>query len=217
MALESLAKFVNIGSFFKLAIKRSLTTLIIIVSLSSTSYAATILILGDSLSAGYGMEEGQGWVQLLSNELPEHTIINGSVSGETSAGGARRLPSLLESMQFDLVVIELGGNDGLRGFPPVQLKSNLTKIIDLSQQAGAKVLLTEVMVPPNYGPRYSKMFNDVFSQLAEDYDIGLIPFFMQQIAPNPALMQRDGIHPNVEAQPVITQWMKPWIIDALKM
>nr|WP_226415881.1 arylesterase [Shewanella glacialimarina] len=188
-----------------------------IVSLSSTSYAATILILGDSLSAGYGMEEGQGWVQLLSSELPEHTVINGSVSGETSAGGARRLPSLLESMQFDLVVIELGGNDGLRGFPPAQLKSNLTKIIELSQQAGAKVLLTEVMVPPNYGPRYSKMFNDIFSQLAKEHDIALIPFFMQQIAPNPALMQRDGIHPNVEAQPVITQWMKPWIIDALKM
>ncbi|WP_434940665.1 arylesterase [Shewanella sp. HL-SH8] len=196
--------------------KRSFTALIIIVSFSSTSYAATILILGDSLSAGYGMEEGQGWVQLLGNELPEHDIINGSVSGETSAGGARRLPSLLESEQFDLVVIELGGNDGLRGFPPAQLKSNLTKIIELSQQAGAEVLLTEVMVPPNYGPRYSKMFNDVFSQLAEDYDIGLIPFFMQQIAPNPALMQRDGIHPNVEAQPVITQWMKPWIIETLK-
>ncbi|UJF23510.1 arylesterase [Shewanella sp. OMA3-2] len=196
--------------------KRSFAALIIIISFSSTSYAATILILGDSLSAGYGMEEGQGWVQLLRNELPEHHIINGSVSGETSAGGARRLPSLLESEQFDLVVIELGGNDGLRGFPPPLLKSNLTKIIALSQQAGADVLLTEVMVPPNYGPRYSKMFNDVFNQTAKEYNIALIPFFMPQIAPNPALMQRDGIHPNVEAQPVITQWMKPWIIDALK-
>ena len=215
MALESLAKF-DIGSFLTSAIKRSLATLIVILSISSSSYAATILILGDSLSAGYGMEEEQGWVQLLRNELPQHTIVNGSVSGETSAGGARRIADLLASSQFDLVVIELGGNDGLRGFPPTQLKSNLTKIIEASQQSDAKVLLTEVMVPPNYGPRYSKMFNDVFYELADSYNIPLIPFFMQDIAPTPSLMQRDGIHPNVEAQPIITQWMKPWIIDVLK-
>ena len=215
MALESFAKF-DIGSFLTLAIKRSLATLIIVLSVSSSSYAATILILGDSLSAGYGMEEEQGWVQLLRNELPQHTIINGSVSGETSAGGARRIADLLASSQFDLVVIELGGNDGLRGFPPAQLKSNLTKIIEASQQTDAKVQLTEVMVPPNYGPRYSKMFNDVFYELADSYNIPLIPFFMQDIAPNPSLMQRDGIHPNVDAQPIITQWMKPWIIDGLK-
>ena len=215
MALESLAKF-DIGSFLTSAIKRSLATLIVVLSISSSSYAATILILGDSLSAGYGMEEEQGWVQLLRNELPQHTIVNGSVSGETSAGGARRIADLLASSQFDLVVIELGGNDGLRGFPPTQLKSNLTKIIEASQQIDAKVLLTEVMVPPNYGPRYSKMFNDVFYELADSYNIPLIPFFMQDIAPTPSLMQRDGIHPNVEAQPIITQWMKPWIIDVLK-
>ena len=215
MALESLAKF-DIGSFLTSAIKRSLATLIVILSISSSSYAATILILGDSLSAGYGMEEEQGWVQLLRNELPQHTIVNGSVSGETSAGGARRIADLLASSQFDLVVIELGGNDGLRGFPPTQLKSNLTKIIEASQQIDAKVLLTEVMVPPNYGPRYSKMFNDVFYELADSYNIPLIPFFMQDIAPTPSLMQRDGIHPNVEAQPIITQWMKPWIIDVLE-
>jgi acyl-CoA thioesterase-1 len=215
MALESLAKF-DIGSFLTSAIKRSLATLIVVLSISSSSYAATILILGDSLSAGYGMEEEQGWVQLLRNELPQHTIVNGSVSGETSAGGARRIADLLASSQFDLVVIELGGNDGLRGFPPTQLKSNLTKIIEASQQSDAKVLLTEVMVPPNYGPRYSKMFNDVFYELADSYNIPLIPFFMQDIAPTPSLMQRDGIHPNVEAQPIITQWMKPWIIDVLK-
>ncbi|MCL1143906.1 arylesterase [Shewanella gaetbuli] len=190
--------------------------LIILFSINSSAYAATILILGDSLSAGYGMEEQQGWVQLLRNELPEHNIINGSVSGETTAGGLRRLPSLLESSQFDLVVVELGGNDGLRGFPPNQLKSNLTKIIELSQQAGAKVLLTEIMVPPNYGPRYAKMFTEVYHQLADDFDVPLIPFFMQEIAPNADLMQRDGIHPNVDAQAKITQWMKPWIINAVK-
>ncbi|MEZ9236445.1 MULTISPECIES: arylesterase [Shewanella] len=184
--------------------------------ISTSSYAATILILGDSLSAGYGMSEEQGWVQLLRNQYPEHDIINGSVSGETTAGGLRRLPSLLDSSAFDLVVVELGGNDGLRGFPPNKLKSNLTKIIELSQDNGAKVLLTEIMVPPNYGPRYTSMFNDVYHQLADEFDIELVPFFMLEIAPNPDLMQRDGIHPNVEAQPRITQWMQPWIINALK-
>ncbi|MBQ4888281.1 arylesterase [Shewanella sp. UCD-FRSSP16_17] len=184
--------------------------------ISTSSYAATILILGDSLSAGYGMSEDQGWVQLLRKQYPEHDIINGSVSGETTAGGLRRLPSLLDSSAFDLVVVELGGNDGLRGFPPNKLKSNLTKIIELSQDNGAKVLLTEIMVPPNYGPRYTSMFNDVYHQLADEFDIELVPFFMLEIAPNPDLMQRDGIHPNVEAQPRITQWMQPWIINALK-
>ncbi|QIR14187.1 arylesterase [Shewanella aestuarii] len=216
MALESVAKLVDIGSFFTLSLKRITAAFLILFIFSSTSYAATILILGDSLSAGYGMEEEQGWVQLLRNELPQHDIINGSVSGETTAGGLRRLPDLLNSSQFDLVVIELGGNDGLRGFTPAQLKLNLTKIIELSQQAGAKVLLTEIMVPPNYGPRYSKMFNDVYKQLAKEYNLALIPFFMQEIAPNPELMQRDGIHPNVDAQPKITQWMLPWITNALK-
>ncbi|WP_220755670.1 MULTISPECIES: arylesterase [Shewanella] len=184
--------------------------------ISTSSYAATILILGDSLSAGYGMSEEQGWVQLLRDQYPEHDIINGSVSGETTAGGLRRLPSLLTSSEIDLVVVELGGNDGLRGFPPNQLKSNLTKIINLSQDSGANVLLTEIMVPPNYGPRYTKMFNDVYHDLADDFDIPLAPFFMMDIAANSDLMQRDGIHPNQEAQPKITQWMQPWIMNALK-
>lgn len=231
MALELFAKLVDIRSFLLLPAKRLLNAAFILVVVSAVSfstlvtsalltstpsYAATVLILGDSLSAGYGMSEEQGWVQLLRNDLPEYQIINGSVSGETTAGGLRRLPDLLASSPVDLVVIELGGNDGLRGFPPKQLKSNLTKMIELSQQSGADVLLTEIMVPPNYGPRYTKMFNDVYHQLASDYDIELIPFFMQEIAPNPDLMQRDGIHPNEDAQPKITQWMSPWIIDAVK-
>ncbi len=220
MALELFAKVVDIRSFLFLSAKRLRSAaLMVVVStmfISTSSYAATILILGDSLSAGYGMSEEQGWVQLLRNQYPEHDIINGSVSGETTAGGLRRLPSLLDSSAFDLVVVELGGNDGLRGFPPNKLKSNLTKIIKLSQDNGAKVLLTEIMVPPNYGPRYTSMFNDVYHQLADEFDIELVPFFMLEIAPNPDLMQRDGIHPNVEAQPRITQWMQPWIINALK-
>ena len=221
MALELFAKLVDIRSFFLLPAKRLLNAAFILIAVSTVSvatpsYAATILILGDSLSAGYGMSEEQGWVQLLRNDLSEHQIINGSVSGETTAGGLRRLPSLLASSDIDLVVIELGGNDGLRGFPPNQLKSNLTKIIQLSQDSGAQVLLTEIMVPPNYGPRYTNMFNNVYHELSDKFSIVLVPFFMLEIAPRPELMQRDGIHPNQDAQPKITQWMSPWIKDALK-
>ncbi|MGL4515934.1 MAG: arylesterase [Shewanella sp.] len=178
--------------------------------------AATILILGDSLGASYGMPENQGWVEGLRQQFPQHQFVNGSVSGETTAGGLRRLPALLESSKPDLLLIELGGNDGLRGFSTVQLKENLKKIITVAQSANADVLLTEIMVPPNYGPRYAKQFNRLYHDLAAEHDILLIPFFMQEIAPFPELMQRDGIHPNEKAQPKITQWMQPWITKALE-
>ncbi|WP_084632619.1 arylesterase [Shewanella waksmanii] len=181
----------------------------------STAYATPILILGDSLGASYGVSPEQGWVNLLQQKMPQHTFINGSVSGETSAGGLRRLPALLESTSPKLVLVELGGNDGLRGFPPKQLKENLTKIIQLSQKQGAKVLLSEVMVPPNYGPRYAKQFSAVYSELADEFQVTLIPFFMEPIAIDPNLMQRDGIHPNADAQPIITEFVYPWISKAL--
>ncbi len=178
----------------------------------SQVHANPILILGDSLSASYGMEQDKGWVHLLQNQYPELTITNGSVSGETSAGGARRLPALLESTQPKLVFIELGGNDGLRGFPPKQLKVNLTKMIEISEQAGAQVLLSEVMVPPNYGPRYAKMFTDVYQELAKEHPITLMPFFMKEIAIHPHLMQADGIHPNEAAQQQIVDFVAPWLL-----
>ena len=184
--------------------------------LHNPAWGASVLVLGDSLSAAYGMDESKGWVNLLRQEMPDHEIINGSVSGETTAGGLRRLPSLLDSAQPDVLLIELGGNDGLRGFNPAELKSNLTKIITLGQQAGATVLLTEIMVPPNYGPRYSQVFNRVYHQLADEYDLALIPFFMTDIAPHAELMQRDGIHPNERAQKQITHWMQPWISSAIE-
>jgi len=177
--------------------------------------AAPILILGDSLSASYGVDEDKGWVNLLRAKLPEHEIINGSISGETSAGGLRRLPALLESTKPELILIELGGNDGLRGFTPQQLKENLTKIITLSQAKDVEVLLSEIMVPPNYGPRYASMFSQVYKDLATEHQITLLPFFMTQIATKPKLMQRDGIHPNAEAQPDIAEFIFPWIKNAL--
>lgn len=157
------------------------------------------------------MPKNEGWVAKLTTQLPQHKIINASVSGETTAGGLRRLPTLLNSTKPDLVLIELGGNDGLRGFSPISLKKNLTKLIQLTQKAGAKVLLSEVMVPPNYGQRYSKSFNEVYHDLATTHAITLMPFFMTEIAPNKALMQRDGIHPNTKAQSKITAFVKPWI------
>ncbi len=177
--------------------------------------AAPILILGDSLSASYGVDEDKGWVNLLRAKLPEHEIINGSVSGETTAGGLRRLPALLDSAKPELILIELGGNDGLRGFTPQQLKENLTKIITLSQAKDVEVLLSEIMVPPNYGPRYASMFSQVYKDLAIEHQITLLPFFMTQIATKPELMQRDGIHPNAEAQGDIAEFILPWVKNAL--
>ncbi|CAM3487709.1 arylesterase [Shewanella pealeana] len=177
--------------------------------------AAPILILGDSLSASYGMPEDQGWVQLLREKMPEHSIINGSVSGETSAGGLRRLPALLDSAQPKLLLVELGGNDGLRGFPPKQLKNNLTKIIELAKAQQITILLSEIMVPPNYGPRYASQISTVYKELAEEHGVTLMPFFMEQIVTDSTLMQRDGIHPNQKAQPAIAEFMLPWFEQAL--
>lgn len=195
--------------------KHILAFALLSVFVATPAHAARVLILGDSLGASYGMAEQSGWVALLQEKLPEHEFTNGSVSGETTAGGLRRLPALLDSVAPDLVVVELGGNDGLRGFPPMQLEKNLIQIITLAKDSGAKVLLTEIMVPPNYGPRYTQKFTQVYQDISEAQDIMLIPFFMQDIAPYPELMQRDGIHPNEKAQAKIANWMQPWIEKAL--
>ncbi len=177
--------------------------------------AAPILILGDSLSAGYGMPENEGWVNLIRKKLPQHTIINGSVSGETSAGALRRLPALLDSSAPQLVFIELGGNDGLQGFPTKQLKQNLTQIIKLSQERGALILLSNIMIPPNYGPRYAKQFAQVYQDVAKEQHVTLVPFFLKDIITHPNLMQNDGIHPNAKAQPQIAAFIKPWLLGEL--
>ncbi|ABV86984.1 arylesterase [Shewanella pealeana] len=209
-----MALFSDIGSFFDF--KNRLGGLLLLLVFSSFGLnAAPILILGDSLSASYGMPEDQGWVQLLREKMPEHSIINGSVSGETSAGGLRRLPALLDSAQPKLLLVELGGNDGLRGFPPKQLKNNLTKIIELAKAQQITILLSEIMVPPNYGPRYASQISTVYKELAEEHGVTLMPFFMEQIVTDSTLMQRDGIHPNQKAQPAIAEFMLPWFEQAL--
>jgi acyl-CoA thioesterase-1 len=172
----------------------------------------SILLLGDSLSASFGMKENQGWVyqlnQVLHQQKSPYTLINASVSGETTAGGLTRLPRILAKQNIDYLLVELGGNDGLRGFPPSLIKNNLLQIIQLAQQKSIKVLLMDIKIPPNYGTRYNNLFNQTFTNAANISDISLLPFFMESIAIKPELMQLDGIHPNIKAQPLIVTFMK---------
>ena len=167
--------------------------------------APVILVLGDSLSAGYGIPAEQGWVSLLQRRLAErgfpHQVVNASISGDTTSGGLSRLPAALERHRPALVILELGANDGLRGQPPMAMANNLARMIELSQQAGARVLLAEMRIPPNYGPLYTQKFQATFGELAKRYDIPLIPFLLEGVAGNPALTQDDGLHPRAEAQP----------------
>lgn len=158
------------------------------------------------------MKESQGWVyqlnQVLHQEKAPYILVNASISGETTAGGLSRLPRILAKQNIDYLLIELGGNDGLRGFPPSLIKNNLLQIIQLAQQKGIKVLLMDIIIPPNYGARYNKLFNQTFTKVANASGIHLLPFFMESIALQPELMQLDGIHPNIKAQPIIVTFMK---------
>lgn len=163
-----------------------------------------VLILGDSISAAYGMNIEQGWVHLWAQSLQDRAqIINASISGETTAGGLARLPALLTQHQPDVVVIELGGNDGLRGYPLSQLKQNLTQLIKLSQAAGAKVALVPMQIPPNYGEGYTRRFYETFAQVAAAQEATLTPFILEDVALSPNLMQNDGIHPTAAAQAIL--------------
>lgn len=165
-----------------------------------------LLIVGDSLSAAYGIDSDAAWVELLKQRLEQETpgiwnVANASISGETTDGGLRRLPDLLDKHDPAIVVIELGGNDGLRGFPPDVIRTNLAKMIQLSQQHGAEVLLVGIEIPPNYGQRYTTAFAKVFSSLAEEYNLAFLPFFLADVYDGEAMMQADGIHPTAKAQP----------------
>lgn len=179
----------------------------------SSAFAGTLLVVGDSISAAFGMDTRQGWVALLEKRLDEqgfdHQVVNASISGDTSAGGAARLPALLAEHQPELVIIELGGNDGLRGQPPAQLQQNLAAMVQASQQQGAKVLLLGMQLPPNYGVRYTTAFAEVFPRVAGEFDVPLVPFVLEGVGGVPALMQADGIHPTAEAQPVLLENVWP--------
>jgi acyl-CoA thioesterase-1 len=167
----------------------------------------SLLVYGDSLSASYGIEEDQGWVNLLQIRLDAEQlaveVINGSVSGETTTGGLARLPAMLDSYEPDIMILELGGNDGLRGLPVNLMRANLAEMIDLAQSAGAQVILTGIQIPPNYGPRYTLPFFNTYADLAKKKSLPLVPFLIEGIPQQPELMQNDGIHPRAEAQLMI--------------
>lgn len=166
-----------------------------------TKAVKTILVWGDSLSAGYGIDSDKGWVNLLRTRLGgEVTVINASVSGETTQGGLTRLPTALTKHQPDLLILELGGNDGLRGLSPKTMKQNLNTMIKLAKEQQSLVLLLGMRIPPNYGAAYTKQFENSFVELAETHQIPFHPFFLEGIALNPNMMQNDGIHPNADAQ-----------------
>jgi acyl-CoA thioesterase I len=172
----------------------------------------TILVFGDSLSAAYGLKPEQGWVALLTQRLQSlnygYEVINASESGETSSGGLQRLPRALQIHQPKLVILELGANDGLRGLPLDLTRQNLTKMVQLSQAAGARVLLVGIRIPPNYGPRYTSEFAGLYPQIAKELSLPLVPFLLEKVALDPALMQDDGLHPNARGEPLVldTLW-----------
>ncbi|WP_288128898.1 arylesterase [Microbulbifer sp.] len=180
----------------------------------------TLLVLGDSISAAYGLDEREGWVQLLRKRLAENglrvQVVNASVSGETSSGGVARLPRLLSEHSPSWLVLELGGNDGLRGYPPRALQQNLQRMVKLARAGGAEVLLLGMQMPPNYGKAYTKAFAAVYPKVAAAEQVPLIPFFLEPVALEEGAMQTDGIHPTAKAQPALLEHVWPCLETILK-
>ncbi len=192
------------------------TLFVILLSLGAISARAdkSILVVGDSVSAAFGIAQARGWVALLGERLkrerPDYSVVNASVSGDTSAGGAARLAPLLAKHRPAVVILELGGNDGLRGLPVAQLKKNLAAMIEQSRRSGARVLLVGMRVPPNYGQQYVIEFEGAFRDLAKRYRVPLVPFIFEGFGEKRDLFQPDGIHPSEAAQPIMleTVWQR---------
>ena len=180
---------------------------LLIGNLTAAGAQPLILVMGDSLSAEYGLPRGSGWVKLLEKQLQQDAspwqVFNASISGETSSGGLTRLPSLIESKKPKIILLELGANDALRGLTIDQTESNLRKMISLSKKSGAKVLLFGMQIPPNYGQQYTKQFKELYAKLASQEQIDLLPFFLEGVANNKDYFQADNIHPNVSAQSIL--------------
>lgn len=203
-----------------LTLTRTLILLALVITSSThASSTHTILVLGDSISAGFGIPVQQGWVALLQTSLqqqvPGVTVHNASVSGETTAGGLTRLPALLQQHQPDLVIIELGGNDALRGMPLPMIEKNLATMITLAEKEGSMVMLLGMKIPPNYGQKYADGFAAIYDRLADRHSTLLLPFLLEGVATRAGLMQADGIHPTAEAQPImrdaVAAAMEVWI------
>ncbi len=194
-------KFLTVNKFF-------IGLFCLVTSIYSWAQAnPVILVLGDSLSAEYGLPRGTGWVSLLEEQLAKDkspwTVLNASISGETSSGGLTRLPKLLSQKKPGIVLIELGANDALRGLPVSDTERNLSKMIQMSKKSGAKVLLCGIQIPSNYGQTYTTQFKKLYPQLAKQEQIELLPFFLEGVATKPEFFQADRLHPNVQAQSII--------------
>lgn len=195
------------------AFRAVIVAVLVLFATCAHSASKSLLVLGDSLSAEYGISRGTGWVKLLQERLKKHgidaTVINASISGETTSGGDSRLPELLTRNKPSVVVIELGANDGLRGLPLNAAKTNLRNMIVRSKNAGAKVLLIGMRIPPNYGRDYAEKFSALFAKLAHETNVALVPFLLDGVAGKPELFQADRLHPIEEAQPIITDNVWP--------
>ena len=180
----------------------------------------TILVLGDSLSAAYGLRSEQGWVALLQKRLQEtgyaYEVVNASISGETTAGGLQRLPRALELHRPGILVLELGANDGLRALPLAKTRENLEKMLALAKESHARVLLVGMRIPPNYGPRYTSDFAQMYHDIASLDDLPLVPFLLQSVALDPDKMQGDGLHPNASGEPAVLDTLWPQLEPLLK-
>jgi acyl-CoA thioesterase-1 len=192
---------------------RHILASLLLLLLSLPAVAGTVMVFGDSLSAGYGLAPGQGWVELLANRLEQqgrpYTVVNASISGDTSAGGQARIDAALAEHHPDILLLELGANDGLRGLSLAAMKSNLNSIIEHAKETGARVVLIGMRMPPNYGPRYTERFHSIYGELAEEQQLPLVPFLLAEVALEPALMQADNFHPNARAQPLLLQTVWP--------
>jgi len=189
---------------------------------SSTAFADdyTMLVMGDSISAAYGLNERDGWVSLAEQQLRAEghdvSIINASISGDTTVGGLRRLPDALERFQPDLLIIELGGNDGLRGYPTKSMQKNLQDMAQLAQDSGARVLILGMMIPSNYGQAYLRLFGKAFVDAAKTSGSDFIAFLLEPIAEDRNYFQSDGIHPSAEAQPLLVDHVMPKLLQILQ-
>ncbi len=194
----------------------ALFALFALMSASPTALATaqpTILVLGDSISAAYGIQREQGWVSRLAERVaglsPPWRVVNASISGETTGGGLARLSASLETHDPEVLIIELGGNDALRGYPIERIRENILEMVALGLQARSQVLLVGMQIPPNYGPRYTREFSNLFRSVSDQTEVPLVPFILEPVALTPEMMQSDGIHPTAEAQPLMLETVWP--------
>lgn len=202
------------------ALRSTILLTLFVLACQAQASGQSILIMGDSLSAAYGVPTERAWVSLLRERLAERDlawqVVNASISGETTDGGQRRLSELLDKHDPAVVIIELGGNDGLRGFPPGISRKNLDRMITQANESGATAVLVGMQMPPNYGKRYTEAFADIYPSLAEQHDIPFVPFFLEGIYNQDGLMQEDGIHPTAEAQPILLDNLWPTLSPLLE-